>query len=574
MKASVKKIRLRGARQNNLKGIDLDLPPGKLIVITGLSGAGKSSLLFEVLHAEGQRRYVETFSPYVRQFLETLPRPKVDEIENVRPSIAVEQRNAVRTTRSTVGTMTELCDYFKVWFPTVADLIDPATGKTLHAETPATLAHGILAEFAEQTFVVGFRARRPDAVSPESFLRSLAKAGYARASDGKRFLRFEEWADLAWAGEEIFVGLDRLTGKSTHRKRLRETVTTALRAGRGELLLMDEKGKVLGPRHEGLRSPETGERFAPPSPSLFSFNSPVGACPLCKGFGRTIEVDYRRVVPDETLSLSQGAVRAFSGQVYGHSQRDLLRAARRHHVPTDKPWRLLSEKEKGFVLDGEPDYVEDAGKWYGLRRFFRWLETKTYKMHVRVFLSKYRGYFTCPDCQGTRLRPESLLRRWRGHTLPDLYALPVDELSALLRKRAAPGDDPRADTALEGIHARLGYLEQVGLGYLSLDRASRTLSGGETQRVNLTSCLGASLTETLFALDEPSIGLHPSDVQRLIGILRNLTTQGNTVCVVEHDERIIRAADLVVEIGPEPGKKGAPSPSRARSPSCSKTKNH
>lgn len=556
MKASVKKIRLRGARQNNLKGIDLDLPPGKLIVITGLSGAGKSSLLFEVLHAEGQRRYVETFSPYVRQFLETLPRPKVDEIENVRPSIAVEQRNAVRTTRSTVGTMTDLCDYFKVWFPCVAELIDPATDKVLQAETPATLTKSILAEFADQTLVIGFRARRPDAVTPESFLRSLSKAGYARASDGKQFRRFEEWVDLGWAGEEIFVGLDRLSAKPARRKRLRETVASALRVGRGELLLVNEKGQVLGSRYEGLRSPATGECFAPPSPSLFSFNSPVGACPLCRGFGRTIEVDYRRVIPDESLSIGQGAVRAFSGQVYGHSQRDLLRAARRHDVPTDKPWRFLSEEEKNFVLDGEPDYVEDADKWYGLRRFFRWLESKTYKMHVRVFLSKYRGYFTCSDCQGTRLRSESLLRRWRGHTLPDLYALPVDELSALLRKHAASVEDPRAETALEGICARLGYLEQVGLGYLSLDRPSRTLSGGETQRVNLTSCLGASLTETLFALDEPSIGLHPSDVERLIGILHNLTAQGNTVCVVEHDERIIRAADLVVEIGPEPGEKG------------------
>ena len=550
------KIRLRGVRQNNLKGFNLELPPGKLIVITGLSGAGKSSLLFEVLHAEGQRRYVETFSPYVRQFLEILPRPKVDEIENVRPSIAVEQRHAVRASRSTIGTMTDLCDYFKVWFLSVAKLVDPASGKYLREENASSIAKGILKEFAGQNIVIGFRSRRPETFPAEDFLHALSKAGHVRASEGKGFHRIEKLEKQGWRSEELLVALDRIALRPTNRNRLHESVVTALEAGRGEVLLLDDNGELIGSRYEGLRSPVNGTRFSSASPATFSFNSPVGACPRCRGFGRIIEVDYRRVIPDETLSIAAAAIRAFHGKVYGHSQRDLLRAARRCEFPIDKPWRFLSDAEKKFIFEGEDDYRKNTGMWYGLHRFFRWLETKTYKMHVRVFLSKYRGYFTCPDCEGGRLRPTAMLWRWRGKTLPDLYAMPVADLSAYLERYAKPIGDHRSDLALEGIEARLGYLEQVGLGYLSLNRSSRTLSGGETQRVNLTACLGTSLTETLFALDEPSVGLHAQDIDRLIHLLRRLAGNGNTVCVVEHDERIIRAADQVIEIGPAPGADG------------------
>ena len=556
MKRHTKPIRVRGARQNNLKGVNLDLMPGQLTVITGLSGAGKSSLLFEVLHAEGQRRYVETFNPYVRQFLETMPRPKVDAVENIRPSIVVEQRNSVRNSRSTVGTMTELCDYFKVWFSTVAKLLDPSSGKLLREETSTSLAQGVLKEFAGKSLVFGFRSLRPDAFPVKEFLGTLIQAGHVRASEENSFCRIEELLNANWSAGELLVGLEKITILPDNRKRIADAVSTALKLGNGEFLLFNDKGKPLCSRFEGLRSPVNGASFAPPSPSVFSFNSPLGACHRCKGFGRIIEIDYRRVIPDHSLSIVEGAIRAFRGEVYGRSQQDLIRVARKCGVPLETPWSFLSKSEKAFILDGENDYVEDARMWYGLRRFFRWLESKTYKMHVRVFLSKYRSYVSCPDCEGTRLSAESLLWRWRGKTLPDLYAMSIAKLDADLQRYAKSGGNHRADLALEGIRARLGYLEQVGLNYLSLDRASKTLSGGEMQRVNLTACLGASLTETLFALDEPSIGLHAKDVDRLIGILRELADQGNAVCVVEHDERIIRAADQVIEIGPSPGAKG------------------
>lgn len=556
MKRHVKPIYVRGARQNNLKGVNLKLVPGQLTVITGLSGAGKSSLLFEVLHAEGQRRYVETFNPYVRQFLETMPRPKVDAVENIRPSIVVEQCNSVRNSRSTVGTMTELCDYFKVWFPTVAKLMDPSSGKLLREETSTSLAQGVLKEFAGKSLVFGFRSLRPDTFPAKEFLGALIKAGHVRASEENSFCRIEELLYANWSKGELLVGLEKITILPGNRKRIADAVSMALKLGNGEIVLFNDKGNLLCSRFEGLRSPVDGSCFAPPSPSIFSFNSPLGACNRCKGFGRIIEIDYLRVIPDQSLSIAEGAIRAFRGEVYGRSQQDLIRVASKRGFPLETSWSLLSEAEKSFILDGEDDYVEDTRMWYGLRRFFGWLESKTYKMHVRVFLSKYRSYVSCPVCEGTRLCAESLLWRWRGKTLPELYAMPIAKLDADLRRYAKSGGNLRADLALEGILARLGYLEQVGLSYLSLDRGSKTLSGGEMQRVNLTACLGASLTETLFALDEPSIGLHAKDVDRLIGILRELASQGNAVCVVEHDERIIRSADQIIEIGPSPGATG------------------
>ena len=530
--------------------------PGNVTVITGLSGAGKSSLLFDVLHAEGQRRYVETFNPYVRQFLDTMPRPKVDAVENIRPSIAVEQCNSVQNSRSTVGTMTELCDYFKVWFPTVANLLDPVSGKLLREETATSLAQAVIKEFSGKSLVFGFRSLCPDFFSAKEFLDSLIKEGYVRASVKNSFCRIESLLVGNWSGDELLVGSEKITVLPKNCKRIADAVTVALKLGRGELLLFNDKGKLLCSRFEGLRSPLTGVSFALSSPSLFSFNSPLGACPLCKGFGRIIEIDYNRVVPDHSLSIIDGAIRAFRGEVYGRSQEDLVRVARKCGFRLETPWSFLTESEKAFIFDGEKDYVEDTRMWYGLRRFFRWLESKTYKMHVRVFLSKYRSYVSCPECEGARLSAASLHWRWRGKTLPELYAMPIAKLDSFLHLNAKSCGNHRADLALEGIRERLGYLEKVGLSYLSLDRPSKTLSGGEMQRVNLTACLGASLTETLFALDEPSIGLHANDVDRLIGILRELADQGNAVCVVEHDERIIRTADQVIEIGPSPGAKG------------------
>ncbi len=551
-------IRLRGVRQNNLKGFDLEIPVGKLVVVTGLSGAGKSSLVFETLHAEGQRRYVETFSPYTRQFLELLPEAAVDGIENIRPSIAVKQGNTVKTSRSTVGTMTELCDWMKNWFAHAAELIDPATGKPLSAYSPATVWKLARERFPGAALCLTFALERPKKLAWRPILERYAEQGFTKIIlDGR--LEAIEAPDAAGLedAEKIFIVADRLRVSDENRNRFIEAAGAAMRLGGGQLCLFgkNEAGGFdeLGVFSESLVSPVTRKRFRPPSPALFSFNSPVGACPRCRGFGRVITLDWKKVIPDETKTLAEGVFAPFSGAVYGESQRDLLRAAKRRKIPLNVPWNRLPSVERNYILDGDADWREDDwnGRWYGVKRFFEWLESTAYKMHVRVFLSRFRAYVKCPDCGGTRFQPESLAWKFRGNSLPELFAKSVDELLELL-----PEADGSDDIALAETRNRLGYLREVGLGFLTLDRQSRTLSGGEVQRVNLTACLGASLSNTLFILDEPSVGLHPRDLAKMISILKKLVARGNTVVVVEHDESVMRAADYLIEIGPYPGAGG------------------
>ncbi len=569
-------IRLRGVRQNNLRALDLDLPLGQFIVVTGLSGAGKSSLVFETLHAEGQRRYVETFSAYTRQFLERLDRPRVDSIENIRPSIAIEQTNTVKTSRSSVGTMTELCDYFKAWWPHVAQLHDPDTGAVIANDNPRTIWKHAREQWPAGTVaLLAFAVRKPPQLQWPEIFGPLKAQGYTRAvadtgakqKSAPAVARLDELEKQAakFSKETVLLVIqDRVELAPANETRFLEAARAALHFGQGALRLLDETGRELGRFSEGLHSPHTGRKFRPPTPALFSFNSPIGACPKCRGFGRVIELNERLVIPNPKLSIAGGVIRPFQGEVYGESQRDMLRACAKNKIPTDVPWRELTHAQREFVLAGEPDYKEGTWQkhWYGVRRFFSWLETQTYKMHVRVFLSKYRAYSTCPDCHGARLQPEALWWKWRGRTLPDLYQLPVSELVELLEKEGGGGEAApkkerhQRDLAYEGMLTRLRYLCEVGLGYLTLDRPTRTLSGGETERVNLTTCLGSSLVETLFVLDEPSVGLHARDIHRLISILRRLADRGNTVVVVEHDEAMMRAADHLVEIGPLPGKRG------------------
>lgn len=575
--AAKPEILLRSVRQNNLKGFDLALPLGKLIVVTGLSGAGKSSLVFETLHAEGQRRYVETFSPYVRQFMEMMERPKVDSIENIRPSIAIQQSNTVKTSRSTVGTMTELCDYMKVWFCHRSRLFDPDTDQLVEDDNPQSIWQKAFASFTGQSVVLAFALTKPANFSWHEVIGNLKAKGFTRAfihtakAAPRRASLESVNAEQIPEDATLLIIQDRVTLSADAESRFIEAATACLHFGQGELRLLDEHGHELGHYSEGLHSPKSGRRFRASSPALFSFNSPLGACPKCRGFGRIIEIDFRLVIPDASLSIDAGAIRAFQGEVYSESQRDLLRACRKHRIPTNIPWRDMPEEHRQFVIEGEPDYDEDGkgwpNYWYGIRRFFTWLESTAYKMHVRVFLSKYRAYVPCPDCRGQRLQPEALYWKWNGHTLPDLYRLPISHLLELMTDElhavtASPEYQQGAShtnpllLSLEAIVTRLRYLEQVGLGYLNLDRSSRSLSGGETMRVSLTACLGTALVDTLFVLDEPSIGLHSRDTERLIGILRRLTDAGNTVVVVEHDESIMRAADYIIEIGPEPGTNG------------------
>ncbi len=573
-------IRLRGVRQNNLKGFDLDLPLGRYIVVTGLSGAGKSSLVFDTLHAEGQRRYVETFSAYTRQFLDLLDPPRVDSVENIRPSIAIEQTNTVKTSRSTVGTMTELNDFFKVWFSHVASCHDPATGERVEDDNPRTIWQKARAAHAGANTVIAFRVRRPGQLEWTEILTSLKGQSYVRVllgggQDGWQAHRIDDLIpdQTALAADTLLVVQDRVPLTEANETRFLEATETALHFGHGEVHLLTAVDGAAGAWREvghfsrGLHSPKTGRTFRPASPALFSFNSPLGACPQCRGFGRIIEIDYRLAIPDQSRSIDDGAIKCWESEVYGDSKRDLMVFAKRKRIPTHVPFAQLTPEQQRFIIDGEPGYGEENGKtwpdyWYGVKGFFRWLEKSTYKMHVRVFLSRYRAYNPCPACGGCRLQPESLCWKWRGQTLPELYALPVNDLLRLIDEDR---DETLEKTTAEArsrtlaraeIATRLRYLQQVGLGYLSLDRPSKTLSGGEVQRVNLTSCLGTSLVDTLFVLDEPSVGLHPRDIERLLGIIRSLTDAGNTVVVVEHDEAMIRAADHVIEVGPEPGTRG------------------
>ena len=563
-------IRLRGVRQNNLKGFDLDIPLGRYVVVTGLSGAGKSSLVFETLHAEGQRRYVETFSAYTRQFLELLDKPRVDSIENIRPSIAIEQTNTVKSSRSTVGTMTELTDFYKVWFSHAAECFDPETGEKVEDDNPQTIWRKTLAA-NPGAVLVAFEVSRPEKLTWPEILGNLKNQAYVRVLVSRSVeadLALHRVDDLLAdpgplsGASRIHVIQDRIQVEGGAMARFLEAVETAMHFGRGEVRVFSAAGPAeIGHYSRGLHSPKTGRKFRAATPPLFSFNSPLGACPQCRGFGRIIEIDYRLAIPDTSLSIDNGAIRCWEGAVYSSSKDDLKKFTSKRKIPTNIPFERLTAEQKAFVIDGEPGYGAEEGKewpksWYGVKGFFRWLEKTTYKMHVRVFLSRYRSYNTCPACRGTRLQPESLCWKWRGFTLPELYGKPVDELHALIRE-ARPAEGARqAELAFDSILTRLRYLREVGLGYLTLDRPSRTLSGGEVGRVNLTGCLGTSLVDTLFVMDEPSVGLHPRDIDRLVSIIRSLVDTGNTVVVVEHDESMIRAADHVIEIGPEPGQLG------------------
>ena len=547
-------IVIEGARQNNLKGFDLRLPLGKLIVVTGVSGSGKSSLAFDTVYSEGQRRYVETFSAYTRQFLDRMDKPKADRIDGIPPAIAIDQTNPVRTSRSTVGTMTEMNDHIKLLFARAARLVCGGCGRQVQRDDPDSIVAALGAAASASRAVITFPVRVPENFSEKEVLGFLEAQGYQRVHTR--------------SGAVLEIVQDRVVIDDANKSRLTEDVEAALAHGGGRVNVYlarpdgrPESGEIEDAPlrfSSGLHCPHCDISYRDPVPNLFSFNSPIGACETCRGFGRTIGIDYGLVVPDPTKSLADGAVRPWQSESYGESQDDLMSFARRRGVPTSVPWRNLSEEHRKWVLEGEGSYED--GKWYGVKRFFEWLETKSYKMHIRVLLSKYRAYRECPSCAGARLKPEALL--WRigagaGLSVHDVMLLPIERAAEVFGslKLPAPFDEAGA-VLLEEIRTRLAYLVDVGLGYLTLDRQSRTLSGGEVQRINLTTALGTSLVNTLFVLDEPSIGLHSRDIRRLIGVLHRLRDAGNTLLVVEHDPEVIRAADLVLDMGPGPGAGG------------------
>ncbi len=565
------RIEVRGARQNNLKGIDIDLPLGKLCVITGPSGSGKSSLAFDTIYAEGQRRYVETFSPYTRQFFDRMDKPRVDDIRGIPPAIALEQRNTVRTSRSTVGTLTEINDYLKVLFAQIARGFCPQCAREIKPETCASIVEHGFAELAGRQVLVTFAVAVPPKAKAAEFFDFLKQQGYMRVFVAGEIHRTDEPpANLTVDGTTRVIQ-DRLEIKEENRARFIEAVEAALAFGKGRVTLFEYANNQVGAAHPfstGWHCAHCDAEIRPPTPSLFSFNNPLGACPECRGFGRTLTIDLERALPDKRLSIRRGVVKAFSGAQYSECQRDLLKAARREEIDVDAPFMDLPKRDQDWVLYGEargggadPSELYANGQWYGVKGFFDWLETQTYKMHVRVFLSRYRAAKVCKACGGGRLQPEALNFKLAAddatlRTLPELAAMPVEQLVAVFRDLAIGAGRKQTALLRDQVVARLAYLVQVGLGYLSLDRAARTLSGGELQRVNLTSCLGASLVNTLFVLDEPTIGLHPRDTSRLIRVMEELRDRGNTLLVVEHEESVIRAADHLIDIGPGRGEAG------------------
>jgi excinuclease ABC subunit A len=614
-------IRLRGVRHNNLKNFDLDLPLNQLIVVTGLSGSGKSSLAFDTLFAEGQRRYIETFSPYARQFFDRMDKPQVDSIEGIPPAIAIEQRNAVKSTRSTVGTMTEICDHMKVLWPYIAELHCKQCGQIVRQDSPQTILetlasvgrassradqpeeNGASAASLHREVLITFDLPLSEKLSLEESLALISKQGYQRILLDNEIVRLEEVASRLTPHVSRLTSLtvlqDRIKLVVAGRARFVEACEQAYHFGKGklaihELDLTPHASRLTHRFSNRLHCAYCDIEYREPSAALFSFNHPLGACPTCKGFGRVISIDYDRAIPDRTKTLAKGAVKPWQTGTGAESQRDLLRMCKHFEIPTNVPFEKLPKKWQDFVIEGEPDYGTDEEHewpraWYGVKGYFRWLETKAYKMHVRVLLSRYRAYTTCPTCNGARFQPEALLYRFtiydlrstsernreRGVesesaaivnrksqiTLAGFYALPIRDALTLIEALAQSRithhalNDPIA-LVLTEVRSRLNYLNEVGLGYLTLDRPTRSLSGGETERVNLTTCLGTRLVNTLFVLDEPSVGLHARDTERLVRILEKLRDTGNTVVVVEHEAAVMRAANQIVDLGPGHGATG------------------
>jgi excinuclease ABC subunit A len=600
-------ISLRGVRVHNLKSIDLDVPHRKLVVLCGLSGSGKSSLALDTLYAEGQRRYIESFSAYTRQFLQRLEKPEADRIDGIPPAIAVTSKNVSRSSRSTVGTVTETTDYLRLLFAKIGHVFCRQCGHEVRCDSPQSTCE-VLAELPAGTrYMITFRWDSPQAVGIEQLAGAMREDGFVRAIVDGRLVNLdattrvlppaptalgqaaEGSVDVLWDANlsssvpspgdsqpapSAYAIVDRLAAGGARDNRLRDSLEIAFAKGRGRCyVFVDDNEASSSPSPAARPSPpveidgrawrrlgfstqlaceDCGIEYPQPEPRLYSFNSPLGACPECEGFGNVIGIDMDLVVPDANKSLREGAIAPWNTPAYSHELQELLALAADYDIPVDTPFRELSACCRALVIRGVPER-----KFGGLEGFFAWLERRKYKMHIRVFLSRWRSFRPCSSCGGTRLRPEALAARVGGKNLGDLCAMKAQEAAAFFRGLALPDWESQIGrTMLEQVQTRLGFLEAVGLGYLTLDRTLRTLSGGEARRVALTSALGSSLVNMLYVLDEPSIGLHPRDISQLLDAIVQLRNRGNTVVVVEHEEAIIRAADEVIEIGPGAGERG------------------
>lgn len=548
-------IRLRGARQNNLKGVDLDVWHGEVLVITGPSGAGKSSLALDTLYAEGQRRYVESFSPYARQFLDRSRRPDLEELRAAPPAIAVDRASPARSGRSTIATRTEVADYLKLLFARVATARCERCGGEVADERPETVVKRLIERWTGRKAVVWLPHRcghdvtdlleTRDTMLPLGFTRVLAK-GIVRELDELK----PSDLDDALVDDELRIVVDRVVLRPADRARIIEAIESAMRFFTGEVGV-DVGDQTVSRAAPGRRCIECSFAHQEPSPGIFSFNSPLGACEACSGFGRIIEVDPHKIIENSELTIDDDPIRPFRGKSRTYERRELKRLCLRERIPTDVPWQDLEPEHRRLIWEGEG---QGRGKWFGINAWFEWMESRSYKAHVRIQLARYRRYVTCPSCSGMRFAPSSLTYRLHGLTIAEFYNLPV--VQAMQHLAAIPADDSAASMLIDEIRSRLEFLNSVGVGYLSLDRMTRTLSGGEAQRVGLATSLGASLAGTLYVVDEPTAGLHPGDVPKLLETMRKLATAGNALVIVDNHSACISSADKLAELGPGAGDMG------------------
>jgi excinuclease ABC subunit A len=566
-----KSISLRGVAVHNLKDVDLDIPHRRLVVLCGLSGSGKTSLALDTLYAEGQRRYIDSFSAYTRQFLERLEKPAAERIEGIPPAIAVTHKNTSRSSRSTIGTTTETSDYLRLLYAKIGQVFCLQCGQEVRQFTPQSAAEQ-LARLPEGTrFLIGFDV---NVSGDQGLWPTFQEEGFVRIVAGERMINLadEPWSDVheQASGGTVLAVVDRLSAGSTATGRLLDSLETAFSKGQGRAVVLIEAGDQSPVLPGGitrqidgrswrqhvfsgsLRCEACGIDYPPQEPRLYSFNSPLGACPACEGFGNVIDIDMDLVVPDPNKSIADGAIAPWNTPAYVHELHELTALAPDYGLRLDVPYRELSDEERRIVFEGVPER-----NFGGLKGFFAWLERRKYKMHLRVFLSRWRSYTPCPTCGGTRLRPEALATRIGGRNIAEVSMMKIaDALEFFQQLELSEWQRQISRSILDQTISRLGYLVDVGLDYLALDRTLRTLSGGEAQRVALTSALGSSLVNMLYVLDEPSVGLHPRDVDRLTGAILSLRDRGNTVIVVEHEESLIRAADQIIEIGPGAGERG------------------
>jgi len=541
-------IEVIGARTHNLKGVDCRIPHGEVTVVTGLSGAGKSSLVFDTVYAEAQRRFVESMSTYARQFLDQMERPPIEEMHNILPAVALEARNSIRNARSTVGTITEIHDVLRLLFTHVGRPYCTEGHGPVLAATPEEAADRLADGEAGERFTLVAELPRPKKHATTK-IRELVRQGYYRRWDDGEIERLEpkvRWLKV-WDPLRIVVG--RFKAGPEASSRLIGAIEEAYKLTGGKLVAIDTEG---GRCHFGreLTCPVCGENRRRPTPPLFSFNSPLGACPTCQGFGRVIGIDRGRVIPDPTKILEEYPIAPWNTPAYEELYDELFHAAWERGIPLDVPWEELSEEEREWVWSGDGDFTN-------IEAFFAWLERRNYKMHLRVLLARYRAYDECPDCRGQRLRPESLAVTLKGETVASISAMSVEKLRAWFGGQTFTElEHETGGLLLEQLHERLDTLHRVGLDYLTLDRQARTLSGGEAQRIQLASALGSGLTSTLYVLDEPTIGLHPQDSEKLLDLLQDIAARGNTVLVVEHDRTIIRGAGHLIDLGPAAGEHG------------------